>query len=78
MPWQWVAGAGLVVLGVLLWAWGYARTQRRVLRGLACPNCGEQHWVRVHRRMGDRLFGLGVRRYRCLNCRYEALRKRYG
>jgi hypothetical protein len=76
----WLEAAGLLVaaLAFALWLRGHLRLRRTILPGMTCPECGGQRWLRVHRRSGDRFFGLGFgfRRYRCLDCQYEGLRKR--
>ena len=76
-----VGGAILAGLGIGLWWWGRRRLIQTVVRGANCPNCGRHQWHRVHRRLSDRVFGvgLGVRRYQCANpeCLWEGLRRRY-
>jgi hypothetical protein len=76
---SWQIGAVLMAgFAVGLWVWGRWRLRRRVTVRHACPVCGGQNWQRIHRRLSDRLFGLGLnfRRYRCMDCRWEGLRQR--
>jgi hypothetical protein len=73
-----LTGGILFALALVLWVWGRARLQRSVFTGLNCPNCGGHRFVRVHRRLSERLLGLRVRRLRCLDCRWEGLYKRNG
>jgi len=73
----WVAGGviGVIILG--LWTVGAIRMRLGAIEGMHCPNCGGHRFVRVHRSWGNRLFGMGLRRYRCLDCQWEGLRKRH-
>lgn len=75
-----VAVATLIVLALGGWLWGRLSLLRRLMSGMTCPQCGEHQWQRVHRHLSDRVFGvgLGIKRFRCLECRWEGLHRTHG